>query len=346
MQYRQLGRTDLKVSKICLGTMTWAEQNTQEEAFEQMDAALDYGVNFFDTAELYPVPPSANTYGGTETIIGNWFAQRGQRDQVILATKVVGPMIKSPHIRDGQTRFNRATIEEAVNGSLRRLKTDYIDLYQLHWPDRNVNKFGQLNYVHDSEEVSTPILETLEALAGIQNSGKIRHFGLSNETPWGIMRFLHYSETQQLPRAVSIQNPYNLLNRTFEIGLAEIAHREQVGLLAYSPLAFGALSGKYLQGNQPENARLTLYSRFVRYKKGHAENAIQSYVDLAQVNGLDPTQMALAYVSSRHFLTSNIIGATSMEQLKTNLISSELELSEELLEGIEKIHGLYTNPCP
>ena len=346
MQYRQLGRTDLKVSQICLGTMTWAEQNTQEEAFEQMDAALDYGVNFFDTAELYPVPPSATTYGGTETIIGNWFTQRGQRAKVILATKVVGPMIKAPHIREGQTRLNREIIEEAVNSSLERLQTDYIDLYQLHWPDRNSNKFGQLNYFHDSEEVATPILETLEALAAIQKTGKVRHFGLSNETPWGTMRFLHYAETQSLPRVISIQNPYNLLNRTFEIGLAEIAHREQVGLLAYSPLAFGALSGKYLQGNQPENARLTLYSRFVRYKTVHAENAIQSYVDLAQAHGLDPAQMALAYVNSRPFLTSNIIGATSMEQLRINLASSELKLSEEVLAGIEQIHGLYPNPCP
>ncbi|MGA1165783.1 MAG: NADP(H)-dependent aldo-keto reductase [bacterium] len=346
MQYRQLGRTDLQVSQICLGTMTWAEQNTQEEAFEQMDAALDYGVNFFDTAELYPVPPSATTYGGTETIIGNWFTQRGQRAKVILATKVVGPMIKAPHIREGQTRLHRAIIEEAVNSSLERLQTDYIDLYQLHWPDRNSNKFGQLNYFHDSEEVATPILETLEALAAIQKTGKVRHFGLSNETPWGTMRFLHFSETQNLPRVVSIQNPYNLLNRTFEIGLAEIAHREQVGLLAYSPLAFGALSGKYLQGNQPENARLTLYSRFVRYKTVHAENAIQSYVDLAQAHGLDPAQMALAYVNSRPFLTSNIIGATSMEQLRMNLASSELKLSEEVLAGIEQIHGLYPNPCP
>ncbi|MGA1230436.1 MAG: NADP(H)-dependent aldo-keto reductase [bacterium] len=346
MQYRQLGRTDLQVSQICLGTMTWAEQNTQEEAFEQMDAALDYGVNFFDTAELYPVPPSATTYGGTETIIGNWFTQRGHRAKVILATKVVGPMIKAPHIREGQTRLNRAIIEEAVNSSLERLQTDYIDLYQLHWPDRNSNKFGQLNYFHDSAEVATPILETLEALAAIQKTGKVRHFGLSNETPWGTMRFLHFSETQNLPRVVSIQNPYNLLNRTFEIGLAEIAHREQVGLLAYSPLAFGALSGKYLQGNQPENARLTLYSRFVRYKTVHAENAIQSYVDLAQAHGLDPAQMALAYVNSRPFLTSNIIGATSMEQLRMNLASSELKLSEEVLAGIEQIHGLYPNPCP
>ena len=346
MEYRKLGRTDLNVSLICLGTMTWAEQNTQAEAFEQMDAALEAGVNFFDTAELYPVPPSEKTYGGTETMIGNWFAERGKRDQVILATKVVGPMIKAPHIREGKTRLNRPIIEEAVNNSLRRLQTDYIDLYQLHWPDRNSNKFGQLNYVHDEQETATPIEETLEALEAIRQTGKVRHFGLSNETPWGTMRFVHYAETKNLPRVVSIQNPYNLLNRTFEIGLAEVAHREHVGLLAYSPLAFGVLSGKYLQGQKPANARLTLYSRFTRYKTTHAENAVQAYVELAQEHGVDPAQMALAYVNSRPFVTSNIIGATTMDQLRTNLQSAELKLSAELLAGIEEIHDRYSNPCP
>ena len=346
MEYRKLGRTDLNVSLICLGTMTWAEQNTQAEAFEQMDAALEAGVNFFDTAELYPVPPSEKTYGGTETMIGNWFAERGKRDQVILATKVVGPMIKAPHIREGKTRLNRPIIEEAVNNSLRRLQTDYIDLYQLHWPDRNSNKFGQLNYVHDEQETATPIEETLEALEAIRQTGKVRHFGLSNETPWGTMRFVHYAETKNLPRVVSIQNPYNLLNRTFEIGLAEVAHREHVGLLAYSPLAFGVLSGKYLQGQKPANARLTLYSRFTRYKTTYAENAVQAYVELAQEHGVDPAQMALAYVNSRPFVTSNIIGATTMDQLRTNLQSAELKLSAELLAGIEEIHDRYSNPCP
>jgi aryl-alcohol dehydrogenase-like predicted oxidoreductase len=346
MEYRKLGRTDIDVSVICLGTMTWGEQNTQDEAFEQMDYALEQDINFFDTAELYPVPPSEKTYGDTETIIGNWLSARKKRDKIVLATKVVGPMIKAPHIREGKTRLTREIMEEALNDSLRRLQTDYVDLYQLHWPDRNMNKFGQMNYEHDEAEQMTPIEETLEALAAIQKTGKARHFGLSNESAWGAMKFIHYAEARGLPRMVSIQNPYNLLNRTFEIGLGEVAHREDVGLLAYSPLAFGALSGKYLNNARPEKARLTLYKRFARYKTINAAKAIKAYVELAKKHELDPAQMALAYVNSRRFVTSNIIGATTMDQLRANIASAGLVLSQEVFDEIEKIHERYSNPCP
>lgn len=347
MQTRELGRTGLKVSALCLGTMTWGEQNTQEEAFEQMDYAIAQGITFFDTAEMYAVPPTANTYGTTETIIGNWFRARpGARGNVILASKVVGQADWLPHIRGGQPRLNRVQIEEAVNGSLRRLQTDYLDLYQMHWPDRNTNYFGKLGYRHDAGETSTPIEETLDALDGLIKSGKVRHIGISNETPWGAMRYLHAAETRGLPRIASIQNPYNLLNRTFEIGLAEIAHREQLGLLAYSPLAFGVLSGKYLGGARPEGARISLFKRFSRYTNPQAESATAKYVALAREHGLDPVQMALQYVTTRPFVTANIIGATSMAQLRANIASREVKLDDELLAAIEAIHVAQPNPAP
>lgn len=344
MKYRKLGRTDLDVSVICLGTMTWGQQNSQEQAFEQMDYALERGVNFFDTAEMYPVPPTADTQGDTETHIGNWFESRKNRDKVILATKVAGPSDWMNYLRNG-SGLDKANIEAAVESSLRRLKTDYIDLYQLHWPARNTNFFGKLAYEHIDEK-STPIEETLEVLKDLVDGGKVRYVGLSNETPWGVMEFTRLAEQKGLPRMVSIQNPYNLLNRTFEIGLSEVAHREQVGLLAYSPLAFGALSGKYLNGQRPAGARMTLFDRFTRYLSDKAELAIERYVNLARKHNLDPSQMALAYVNTRPFLTSNIIGATTMKQLKDNIDSINLELSEDVLNGIEEIHMDLCNPCP
>lgn len=347
MQYRPLGRTDLNVSQICLGTMTWGQQNTQAEAFEQMDYAVDHGINFFDTAELYSIPPKDETYGSTEAIIGNWFKARGMRDQIILASKVCGPGADwIPHIRHAQTRLDRKNIEAALHASLQRLQTDYLDLYQLHWPDRETNFFGKLGYQHDPDDHPIPIEETLEVLHDLVKAGKVRHIGVSNETPWGMMEFLHQSENHHWPRLVSIQNPYNLLNRSFEIGLAEIAIREQVGLLAYSPTGFGVLSGKYLHNQQPPGARITLWPNYSRYTNPQAIAATEAYVELAQQHELDPVQMALAYVNSRDFLTSTIIGATTMPQLISNIASAELVLSDEVLCGIEAIHTQHPNPSP
>jgi aryl-alcohol dehydrogenase-like predicted oxidoreductase len=347
MELRRLGTTDLHVSALCLGTMTWGEQNGQDEAFAQMDYAVAQGINFFDTAEMYAVPPTEKTYGTTETIIGNWFrAHPGMRQKIVLASKVVGQADWLPHIRDGKPRLNRAHIEAAIDGSLKRLQTDYLDLYQMHWPDRNTNYFGMLGYRHDAHETSTPIEETLDVLAGLVKSGKVRHIGISNETPWGTMRYVVAAEARGLPRIASIQNPYNLLNRSFEIGLAEIAHRENVGLLAYSPLAFGVLSGKYLGGARPEGARITLFKRFSRYTNPQAEAATAKYLALAKQHGLDPVQMALQYVTTRSFVTSNILGATSLDQLKTNIASAQVVLSEDVLKGIEAIHVEQPNPAP
>lgn len=343
MEYRQLGPTDIKVSVICLGTMTWGEQNTEKEAFAQLDKATAYGVNFIDTAELYPAPPVAETWTRTEQIIGNWLRQRGRHDDLVLATKVSGPGLD---YMDGGRRLNRKHIERAVEGSLQRLGVDCIDLYQLHWPDRNTNFFGRLDYSHQEDDDSTPIEETLDVMDGLVKAGKIRQYGLSNETPWGAMRYLAESRIKQQMRPVSIQNPYNLLNRSFEIGLAEIAHREYLGLLAYSPMAFGVLSGKYLHGSKPADGRLTLFARFQRYSNPQAQKATEAYVSLARESGLDPGQMALAFVTSRSFVTSNIIGATTIEQLDSNLASSELKLSNELLHAIEAIHTEQPNPAP
>ncbi|PIE41510.1 MAG: NADP(H)-dependent aldo-keto reductase [Gammaproteobacteria bacterium] len=346
MHKRPLGNTDIQVTELCLGTMTWGQQNTQQEAFEQLDYAIDYGVNFIDTAEMYAVPARAETYGATETIIGNWLAKRCNRDKIVLASKICGPGDWLPHIRGGQTHFNQAHINQALEGSLKRLKTDYIDLYQLHWPDRHTNFFGPLGYKHNPNESMTPIEETLEALDKAVASGKVRHIGLSNETPWGTMRFLQLAEQRGWPRTVSIQNPYSLLNRSFEVGLAEISHRENVGLLAYSPLAFGMLSGKYLNNQWPEGARLTLFKQFSRYTNPQAMKATERYLEVARKHQLDLSQMAIAYVTSRPFVTSNIIGATSMAQLKSNLSSSELVLSKELLKELEATHKEYVYPAP
>lgn len=346
MKYRRLGRTDLDVSLICLGTMTWGEQNTEAQAHEQLDYALDQGINFLDTAEMYPVPPQAPTQGRTEAYIGTWLKARGNRDKVILATKVAGRDGPGAHLRKPTTMLTKAQINEAIDGSLKRLNTDYVDLYQVHWPERITNHFGRLGYTHVEQQDLTPIEETLDALAGLVKAGKVRHLGVSNESPWGVMRYLEAADRLGLPHIVSIQNSYNLLNRIFEVGLAEIAHREGVELLAYSPLAMGLLSGKYFGGAKPEGARLTLYSRFVRYSTPGAQAAADAYVTLARQHGLDPAQMALAYVNSRSFVGANIIGATTMEQLKADIGSIDLDLSEEVIAEIEKIHRSNPNPCP
>ncbi|MBU3056460.1 NADP(H)-dependent aldo-keto reductase [Pseudomonas indica] len=345
MEFRRLGHTDIQVSALCLGTMTWGEQNTEADAFAQIDRAKSAGINFIDTAEMYPVPPRAETYTTTERIIGNYFKSRGNRAEWVLASKVAGPGNGIDYIRGGNLKHNREHIVAALDASLKRLQTDWIDLYQLHWPERSTNFFGQLGYRH-REECFTPLEETLEVLDEQVKAGKIRHIGLSNETPWGTMTFLQLAESRGWPRAVSIQNPYNLLNRTFEVGLAEIAMREQCGLLAYSPLAFGMLSGKYENGARPANARLTLFSRFQRYNNPQSVAATSRYVALARAHGLDPAQMALAFVTRQPFVTSNIIGATSLEQLESNLASAELNLSNEVLTAIEAIHVTQPNPAP
>lgn len=347
MKYRKLGHSDLEVSELCLGTMTWGEQNSERDAHQQLDMAIKAGINFIDTAELYPVPPKPETQGLTEQYLGSWLKQRKNRHELVIATKVSGRNDWNPPIRPGSPDcLDAENIRAALDASLKRLQTDYIDLYQLHWPDRKTNFFGRLGYVHKDNEVSIPIEQTLQALAEQVQAGKVRYIGLSNETPWGVMEFLRIARELDLPRVVSIQNPYNLLNRTFEVGLAEIAHRENCGLLAYSPLAFGVLSGKYLDGAQPEGARLTLFERFSRYSNPQAVAATEAYVRLARDHGLDPAQMALAFVNSRPFLISNIIGARTLEQLASNLASISLELSDELLAEIEQIHRKHPNPAP
>lgn len=344
MQYRQLGNTDLQVSTLCLGSMTWGRQNSEAEAHEQLDYAVSRGINFIDTAEMYPVPPEPETQGSTERYIGTWLAKRNDRDKLIIGTKIAGPGPK--HLRDGKTRHNRQNIRAALDASLQRLQTDYVDLYQLHWPDRAANYFGKLGYRPKDDDMLTPHAETLEALDELVKEGKIRHIGLSNETAWGAMSFLRLARELNLPRIQSIQNPYNLLNRSYEVGLAEVSHREQCGLLAYSPLGFGMLSGKYLEEPWPENARLTLFTRFSRYLSEGGKAATAEYVALARKHGLDPTRMALAFVLSRPFLTSCIIGATSMEQLKSNVDSLDVTLDDTVLESIEEIHRRISNPCP
>jgi aryl-alcohol dehydrogenase-like predicted oxidoreductase len=347
MIYNNLGSSDIQVSRICLGTMTWGQQNTQEEAFAQMDYALECGVNFWDTAELYSIPPRPETYGATETIIGNWFKKTGRRNEVVLASKVAGPAEFVSHIRGGQTRFTESVMRLALEGSLKRLQTDYLDLYQLHWPERPTNFFGQLGYVPQADrENQTPLEETLRALSKFVQEGKIRHIGLSNETPWGVMTFLQLAKEHGLEKVVTIQNPYNLLNRSYEVGLAEISHREKVGLLAYSPLGFGVLSGKYLQKPWPEKGRLTLFDTYHRYKNPNADKAVELYVALANGFGISPATMALAYVNTRPFVTANIIGATNLEQLKENIDSIDVVLPEELEAQIERIHQQYVYPCP
>lgn len=345
MEYRKLGRTDIDVSVICLGTMTWGEQNTEAQAHEQLDFALDQGVNFIDTAEMYPVPPMPETYTLTEQYIGRWEKLKTHRDKIILASKVVGKADWAPYIRNGQACLNRENIRAALEASLKRLNVDYLDLFQLHWPDRQTNFFGQLGYNH-TEENYTSMEETLSACDELVKEGKVRHFGLSNETPWGTMKYHDLSENKSLTRMVSVQNPYSLLNRTYEVGMAEVSHRESCGLLAYSPLGFGVLTGKYLNDQKPEGARLSLYDRFTRYTNPVAVKATERYVEIAKKHDLSPTQMALSFVNSRSFLTSNIIGATKMSQLKENIGSIDLNLSEEILAEIEQVHKEIPNPAP
>lgn len=346
MDYRKLGNTDIDVSLICLGTMTWGEQNTEAEAHAQLDLALEQGVNFIDTAEMYPVPPKETTQGLTETYIGTWLHARKNREDVVLATKVVGPSQRK-WVRPGSSQMlDRANITEAIDQSLKRLQTDYIDLYQLHWPDRVTNCFGELGYRHDPDWQFTPIEETLSVLDDFVKAGKIRHIGLSNETPWGTMKFLRESETNHFPRVMSIQNPYSLLNRSYEVGMAEVSIREQCGLLAYSPLAFGLLTGKYLDGKGPEAGRINKYNAMSRYNNPQAQAATIEYATVAQKHGLSFTAMSLGFVNQQPFVTSNIIGATTLKQLQENIDSYNVTLTPDCMADIEAVHAVYTYPCP
>ncbi len=346
MKFKKLGHTNIDVSLICLGTMNMGEQNTQGEGFEQMDYSFEQGVNFFDTAEVYAVPPRQETHGKTEEIIGNWFTKSKKREKIILATKMVGPGVE--WIRSGGGNYTEENIAVAIEGSLKRLQTDYIDLYQLHWPERNTNYFGKRNYEHDSGEGKWNDLESvLKALKKFVDQGKIKYVGVSNETPWGLSKFLEIAEQLKLPRIVSVQNPYNLLNRAYDIGMSEISCREKVGLLAYSPLAIGYLSGKYRDNQIPKNSRIGLFGDFwTRYKEDNAKKAVDDYYKLAKENGLTLTQMSLAFVNSRPFMTSNIIGATTMEQLKENIETADIDLSDEIIEKINLIHSNNPNPTP
>ena len=341
MKYTTLPTTNIKISKICLGSMTWGNQNTEAEGHEQLDYAIDQGVNFIDTAELYPVPANAETYGRTSEIIGTWLKKTGNRDKVIIASKIAGGGDYTAHIRI--TGFAES-IEEAVNGELKRLQTDYIDLFQLHWPERDTNRFGIRDYTHDSWEDN--FNEVLNSLQKVVTTGKIRHVGLSNETPWGTMRYLEEHKEHKLPRMITIQNSYSLLNRTFEGGLAEVSLREDIGLLAYSPMAFGVLSGKYIKGIAADNARLKLFPRFARYSSEQSTEAAKQYLKLAEASNMTLAQMSLAFVNQRPFVTSNIIGATNLAQLKENIGSINVELSDELLQEINAIHNSIPNPAP
>ena len=345
MNYKKLGNTDLDVSTICLGTMTWGEQNSETEAFEQMDFALGEGVNFWDTAELYAVPPKKETYGHTEIIIGNWFEKTKKRDKVILATKVAGPA--RDYLRGGENSFVGKNFDEALHSSLKRLKTDYIDLYQLHWPERNVNNFGKLGYKH-KENNWNKFEDVLENLNNYIKQGKIRYIGLSNETPWGVMNYLELHKDKNLPRMMSIQNPYNLLNRSYEIGLSEVSIREKIGCLAYSPLASGYLTGKYRNGSLPKGSRIERDGDFwkYRYNTPNMERAVEEYYKISKKYNLDMSQMSLKFCEVQDFMTSVIIGATTMDQLKTDIESVNVNLSEEVIKEINEIQKTYPNPCP
>lgn len=344
MKYTNLPNTSIKVSKICLGTMTWGNQNTESEGHSQMDLALQKGVNFFDTAELYPVPAEAKTSGRTSEIIGSWFKKTGNRDKIVLASKIAGPGDYTAHIRT--TGFVKG-IKEAVDKELSKLQTDYIDLFQLHWPERSTNMFGVRDYKHDpGDHWKDNFNEVLHTLDGIIGEGKIRQVGISNEKAWGTMRFLEESNKHNLPRMISIQNAYSLLNRVFEGDMAEVAIRENIKLLAYSPMAFGVLSGKYIKGTAGDNARLKLFPRFARYSSEQATEATKEYLKLAEENGLSLAQMSLAFVTQQPFVLSNIIGATTLEQLEENIDSINVELSDEILENINAIHARIPNPAP
>ena len=344
MNYKKLGNTDLNVSTICLGTMTWGEQNTQNEAFEQMDYSLDNGVNFWDTAELYAVPPKAETYGYTETIIGNWFEKTKKRKDVILASKVGGPSRK--YMRNGENSFTGKNLEDALHGSLNRLKTDYIDLYQLHWPERNVNNFGRLGYEHKENDWNK-FEDVLENLKKFIEEGKIRYVGLSNETPWGVMNYLQLSKDKDLPRMMSIQNPYSLLNRSYEVGLAEVSIRENIGCLSYSPLASGYLTGKYRNKQFPKGSRMERdFDFWTRYRKPNTSEAVEEYYKISQKFDLDMSQMSIKFCEVQDFMTSVIIGATTMEHLKTNVESVKVNLDSEVIKEINNVQKKYPNPCP
>ena len=343
MKYRKLGTTDLDVSVICLGTMTWGEQNNQDDGFQQMDYAFERGVNFFDTAEVYSIPTRAETYGKTEEIIGNWFSQNNKRKEVILATKFAGPGEYTADIR--KSGFKGSSIDDALDGRLNRLRTDYIDLYQLHWPERITNTFGNRNFQYFNDSWEDNFESILEKLKNLIKKGKIRHIGLSNENPWGIMKFLEYSK-RELPKMITIQNPYSLLNRLFEIGSSEICKRESMGLLAYSPLAFGVLTGKYFDGNVPKNSRMDLFPRLKRYNNENSFKAAKLYNEIAKKNDLSLTQLSLAFVNDRPFVTSNIIGATTVEQLKENIDSASVKLSDEIISEINQVNNKIPNPSP
>ena len=344
MNYKKLGNTSINVSTICLGTMTWGEQNNQNEAFSQMDYALENGVNFWDTAELYSVPPKKDTYGLTEEIIGNWFLKTKKRKDIILASKVAGP--SRNYLRDGENSFTGKNLESAINNSLKRLKTDYIDLYQLHWPERNVNNFGRLGYVHKDGDWNK-FEDVLSELQKYIDQGKIRHVGLSNETPWGVMNFIQLSKEKNLPRMMSVQNPYSLLNRFYEVGLAEVSIREQIGCLSYSPLASGYLSGKYRNGAMPKGSRIERdYDFWGRYRKPQSENATEEYYKISKKYGIDMSQMSVKFCEIQDFMTSVIIGATTMDQLKTNIESVKVNLDKDIINEINNVQKKYPNPCP
>ncbi len=348
MQYNLLGNSTLNVSQICLGSMTWGEQNTQRDASEQMALALEHGINFFDVAEMYPVPPKPETYGQSELIMGEWIKQNNQRKNIILATKVAGASSRNRgvnHIRGG-ANLGRDHIFSACENSLKRLQTDYIDLYQIHWPERATNFFGKLEYQHQPEEDGIAIHESLSAVSELVKQGKVRYIGISNETPWGIHEYLRLASHYNLENIISVQNPYNLLNRTWDIGGSEMCLRENIGVLAYSPLAFGKLSGKYLNNQMPEGSRIALYDRFSRYDKTNCDEAIAAYASVAHDHNLTPSQLALAFVNQRPYVTSNIIGATTLEQLRENISSHAITLTRELLDDINAIHTQYPNPAP
>ena len=345
MNFKKLGNTDVNVSTICLGTMTWGEQNTEKDAFEQMNYALEKGVNFWDTAEIYAIPPKESTYGKTEEIIGNWFTKTKKRKDVIIATKVSGPGPK--WIRGGGNQYDKKNLNKAVEDSLKRLKTDYIDLFQLHWPERKTNFFGRLGYEHVDDNTWNNFEDILLALDKIIKQGKVRYVGLSNETAWGLSKFLEISKIKNLPRMMSVQNPYSLLNRTYEVGLAEISVREKSGLLAYSPLAFGFLTGKYRNDKLPKNSRMQLFGdKFSRYKTENGQLAIEKYYNIAKKHNINLSQMSLKFCEVQPFITSVIIGATTMEQLKTDIESVNMKLSDEVIDEINQIQKLYPNPCP
>jgi aryl-alcohol dehydrogenase-like predicted oxidoreductase len=345
MKYTTLPNTDIKVSKICLGTMTFGQQNTEAEGHAQMDYAVEKGINFFDTAEMYSVPGRKETYGSTEKIIGTWFKKTGKRDDIVLATKIAGPNPGLAYIRKNMD-FSPESLVLSLDKSLQRLQTDYIDLYQLHWPERKTNFFGQRGFKVQEDVWEDNIHEVLEILDGFIKEGKIKHIGLSNETPWGIMRFLEESKYHNLPKIKTVQNPYSLLNRQFEVGSAEICLRENVGLFAYSPMAFGVLSGKFLWGEKHPNARINLFPQFSRYNSAQCTEATKRYSEIAKKYDLSLAQVALAFVTQQAFVTSNIIGATTLEQLKENIGSIDVVLSEDIMNEINAVHAVIPDPAP